>query len=147
MSMDLEPLYGLIRHYEGLRLRVYLCPAGIPTQGYGHTGPKITLKSPPITEETAELWLREDAAAFVNAAIRYSPVLGLPWHNNKLCAIASFCYNLGSARYKASTLRRCVDAGDWEEAAQQFHKWVYAGGRKLPGLVARRKSEAALFLQ
>ena len=62
-----------------------------------------------------------------------------------LGAITDFAYNLGVPRYRASTLKRRVDAQDWEGAATELHKWVYGGGRKLPGLVRRRQAEADLL--
>lgn len=60
-------------------------------------------------------------------------------------AIADFCFNLGVGRYKASTLRRRVDAGDWAGARAELGKWVWGGGRRLPGLVLRRQAEARLL--
>ena len=140
--MILEPLYALLRQFEGLRLKPYLCPAGIPTVGYGHTGPEVTLKSPPITVAFAEQLMQEDAAIAVQTALALSP--NLAKHPKKLCAIADFCFNLGATRYKASTLRKRVNAEDWEGAAEELAKWVWGGGKKLPGLVARRNLEAQL---
>ncbi len=141
--MNLEPLYTLIRKFEGLRLKVYLCPAGVPTIGYGHTGPDVAMSVKPITVAQAEAYLVADVAKFIGATLRLSPILAQ--HPDKLCAIADFCYNLGAGRYKASTLKRCVDRGDWEEASIQLDKWVWGGGKKLPGLVARRKAEAVFL--
>ena len=63
----------------------------------------------------------------------------------RLSAIADFCYNLGTTRYKSSTLRRKVRDSDWLDAADELQKWVWGGGRKLPGLVLRRQAEAALL--
>lgn len=139
-----EPLYRLIRHFEGLRLKRYLCPAGVWTIGYGSTGPDITAKTKPVTPEWAETRMRADAQRFVREALRASPVLAA--HPEKLCVIADFCYNLGSARYKASTLRRRINAERWEEAGDELLKWVWGGGRKLPGLVRRRIAERELLL-
>lgn len=136
-------LLDLIRRFEGLRLRPYLCPAGVPTIGYGHTGPDVRIDSPRITKALAEAWLEEDAARACAMAIRISPALAID--GARLAAIADFVYNLGSGRYKASTLRRRVDAGDWDDAAEQLGRWVWGGGRKLPGLVTRRAAEAVLL--
>ena len=145
--MILEPLYALIRKFEGLRRKPYLCPAGKPTIGYGNTtypdGRKVTLQDPPIDALTAEAMMRVTADDFATAAANLSPVL---WFDrDKHSALADFCYNLGTTRYKASTLRRRVNAGDWQGAAEELGKWVFAGGRKLPGLVARRAAEAELL--
>jgi len=146
--MSLEALHGLIRKYEGLRLKPYLCPAGVPTIGYGSTaypdGRKVSLQDPSITAAYAEDMMRLDASRFAAAALSLSP--GLAPHSAKLCAIADFCYNLGTTRYKASTLRKRVNAEDWEGAAVELRKWVFGGGKRLPGLVARRESEILLLL-
>ena len=141
----MESLYALIRRFEGLRLKPYRCPAGIPTVGYGHTGPEVTMQSPPITPAIAETIMQQDAAAFLAASAKLSPVLLL--HQNKHAAIADFCFNLGTTRYKASTLRRKVNAEDWGAAGDEVRKWVYGGGRKLPGLVLRREAERTLLLR
>lgn len=140
-----DALLDLIRRFEGLRLKPYLCPAGIPTIGYGHTGADVSLGMAPIDAATAEALLQRDVARFVRAALSLSPILAAS--PDKLAAIADFCFNLGTGRYKASTLKRKVDAGDWDAAAEQLGKWVMGGGRKLPGLVARRAAEAALLLK
>lgn len=138
-----EKLLELIRRFEGLRLKAYLCPAGIPTIGYGHTGKEVHLGMPPISEDAAELMMVEDAARFVTAASNLSPIL---WFDeNKQSAISDFCFNLGTSRYKISTLRKRVEAGDWEGASEELQKWVWGGGRKLPGLVLRRHMESLLL--
>lgn len=138
-----ECLLDIIRKFEGLRLKPYLCPAGVWTVGYGHTGKEVTKDSVPISEAVAERMLHQDAAVFVMAASNLSPIL---WFDeNKQAAIADFCFNLGTSRYKASTLKRRVDAGDWEGAQEELQKWVWSGGRKLPGLVLRRQAEARLL--
>ena len=138
-----ELLLALIRKFEGLRLKVYRCPAGVPTIGYGHTGKEVHMAMAPITKEVAEAMMEQDAAVFVMAASVQSPVL---WFDEaKQAAIADFCFNLGMTRYKASTLKRKVNAGDWEGAQEELQKWVWGGGKKLPGLVLRRQAEARLI--
>ena len=145
-----DTLKTLIRRFEGLRLRPYLCPAGVPTVGYGATfypdGRRVALQDAPITPEQAEALLDETVEPFALSAYRLSPGLCLE-SERKHAAIADFCFNLGTTRYKASTLKRRVDAGDWHGAAEELQKWVWGGGKKLPGLVARRKAEAVLLVQ
>ncbi len=138
-----EALPSLIRRFEGLRLKPYLCPAGVPTVGYGHTGPEVKLGSPPIPRALAEAWLLEDARKACGQALKLSPILAD--NSDRLAAIADFIFNLGATRYRASTLRRRVNAGDWAEAAEEMHRWVWGGGRKLPGLVLRRAAESVLL--
>ena len=139
---------GLCRQFEGLRLTPYLCPAGIPTIGFGSTryadGRAVTLKDRPITAAQADdlllLTLRRDYLAGV---LKASP--GLAARPRALAAIVDFAYNLGLARYESSTLRKRVDAGDWPGARAELKKWVKGGGQVLPGLVARRAAEAKLM--
>ncbi|MCL2656148.1 MAG: lysozyme [Betaproteobacteria bacterium] len=145
MSIDLpEALLALIRRFEGLRLKPYLCPAGVPTVGYGHTGKEVKIGGPAITPKFAEELLRADASVFYLSAAKLSPRLWLEG-DAKHSAIADFCYNLGSSRYKISTLKRRIDAGNWNGAITEINKWIWGGGKKLPGLVLRRAAEAVLI--
>lgn len=135
-------LLRLIKAFEGCRLKAYLCPAGVWTIGWGSTGPDVQ-RGVVWDQATADVRLNRDAAKYVALALKLSPVLAAS--PDKLAAIADFCYNLGPARYKASTLRRKVNAQDWNGAAKELQKWVWGGGRKLPGLIKRRAVEAQLL--
>lgn len=139
---------ALCRPFEGLSLKPYICPAGYPTIGYGTVwkpdGSKVTMGEPPISKETAEAWLvHELRHNYLAGVAKASP--GLLKNPRALGAMADFAYNLGVARYRASTLRRRVDAEDWAGAREQLALWVRGGGRVLPGLVRRRAAEAALL--
>lgn len=139
---------SLCRPFEGLRLRPYICPAGFPTIGYGTVykpdGSRVTMEHPPITKEVAEEWLMHELRNnYISGVLRASPILiGYP---KALGAMGDFAYNLGVGRYRASTLKRRVDAEDWDGAKEQLMKWVRGGGRVLPGLVRRRKAECNVF--
>lgn len=138
----------LCRPFEGLRLKPYICPAGYPTIGYGTVwkpdGTKVTMEHPPITKETAEAWLMHELRHnYLAGVVKASP--GLLASPMALGAMTDFAYNLGVARYRSSTLRRRVDAQDWEAAKEELMKWVRGGGKVLPGLVRRRQAEAALL--
>lgn len=135
----------LIQRFEGLRLKPYLCPAGVPTIGYGHTGPEVTMQSPPITRGLAEMWAEEDAIKAMKSAVRASPIL--LGDRMALAAVADFIFNLGAGRYRASTLKRKIDAGNWDDVPEQLDRWVWGGGKKLPGLVLRRRAESILVLR
>ena len=63
----------------------------------------------------------------------------------RLAAIVDFTFNLGAGRLQTSTLRRRVNQRDWVGAASELRRWVYGGGRVLPGLVARREAECRLI--
>jgi lysozyme len=133
---------AIARPCEGLRLAPYRCPAGVLTVGYGSTQPSPTGS---ITLAEAERRLDGDLVSAYRAAISTSPALA----NVPLAAaaITDFVFNLGSGRYRGSTLRKRIDARDFRAAAVQIRKWVFGGGRKLPGLVTRRELEARLLEQ
>lgn len=138
----------LCRHFEGLRLKPYLCPAGYPTQGYGTVnkpdGTKVAMTDPSIDRATAEEWLLHELThTYIAGVLRASP--SLLRHPKALGAMADFAYNLGVPRYRASTLRKRIDAQDWDGAKEQLQKWVYANGRVYPGLVRRRAAEVKLL--
>lgn len=144
----LELTSALCRTFEGLYLKPYLCPAGVPTIGIGSTlyedGSKVTLADPPITALHAEfllqLTLRRD---YLPGVIKASPVLLR--YPNKLGAIMDFAYNCGVPRYRASTLKKRVDVEDWAGAQVECLKWNKGGGRILPGLTKRCQARAALL--
>ena len=118
----------------------YICPAGFWTIGYGHL---CDPKHPPITEAEAEVYLARDLRTALAATLRYCPVL-VTEPEGRLAAIVDFTFNLGAGRLQTSTLRRRVNQRDWSAAEQELRRWVYGGGRALPGLIARRDAEAAL---
>ena len=59
--------------------------------------------------------------------------------------ILSFTYNLGAGALQASTLRKKILRYDMDGAAREFDRWVFAGGRKLAGLVRRPAAEREMF--
>lgn len=152
--MTLEFALALCKHFEGLFLKPYICPAGVPTIGYGATyyedGRRVTMEDAPITKERAEeLLLWELSKVSSTAVVRQCPEL-FAWSVKNgnwraFNAAADFTFNLGSGRLQTSTLRRKLRALDWEGAKAELMKWTRGGGRVLPGLVRRRKAECALF--
>lgn len=145
-SLDLAE--ALCKHFEGFRSKPYLCPAGYPTIGYGTVykpdGSKVTLKDSPVSEEQAAQWLRSELINnYMLGVLRASPMLVK--YPRVLAAITDFSYNLGVPRYRASTLRKRIEALDWNGADIELRKWVIGGGRTLPGLVKRRAAEASLL--
>jgi lysozyme len=144
----LEIAASLCRTFEGLILKPYMCPAGVPTIGYGSTryanGKLVTLTDPKITKEEANhlllVTLKRD---YYSGVVKLSPnLLNYP---SKLGAIVDFAYNCGVPRYRSSTLRKCINREDWAGAKIQLMKWTRGGGRVLPGLVRRRQAEALLL--
>ena len=128
---------NLIKQYEGLRLSAYRDPAGILTIGYGHT--RNVVLGQKITEEKAEAFLLED---LVIAQTKVSKLDCLyHWNQNEYDALTSFAFNIGSltALTKFGTRSK-------EEIASKMLLYVNAGGKKMQGLVNRRKAEHDLFL-
>lgn len=145
-----QPAIELAKRFEGFhrvrkddpgRAHPYLCPAGYWTIGYGHL---CDLEHPPITEAEAEDYLAVDLATALAATLRHCPVLANE-PEGRLAAIVDFTFNLGAGRLQTSTLRRRISQRDWEAAATELGRWVYGGGKVLPGLVARRKAERDLL--
>ena len=93
------------------------------------------------TVEQAEEALVIDAQAHTDQTLSLCPDL----QGERLDAIADFTFNLGAGRLKASTLRRRINNREFELVPQEIRKWVWAGGRKLAGLVARREDEVKLW--
>lgn len=146
--MNLEPAAELCRRFEGFRSKPYLCPAGVPTIGYGSTyysdGRKVALTDPAMDEPTARaLLMVELLHTYGPGVFRLCP--GLVLNPAAFNAIVDFVYNLGIGRLQTSTLRRKINAQDWEGAKAQLMLWTRGGGKVLPGLVKRRAAECALI--
>lgn len=146
--MNLELAAELCRQFEGYRSKPYFCPAGIPTIGYGSTyyadGRKVQLTDTPMSEpEARALLMAELSHTYAPGVLRLCP--GLATNERRFNAIVDFVYNLGIGRLQTSTLRRKINAGDWESAKEQLMLWTRGGGKVLPGLVKRRTAECALI--
>jgi len=146
--MNLEIAAELCKRFEGFRAKPYLCPAGIPTIGYGSTyyadGKKVTLNDSSISQEAAnDLLMGELQHTYLTGVLRNCPVLAT---NERKCnAIVDFCYNLGVGRLQTSTLKRKINAQDWDGAKEQLMLWTKGGGKVLPGLLKRRQAEVTLL--
>lgn len=121
----------------------YLCPAGVPTIGYGFThyadGRMVALSDPPMTRAQAQSLLEHLLRTrYMPGTLRLCPNIALP---ARLGALTDFAWNLGLGSLRASTLRKKILAGDWEAVPAELRKWVRAGGRVLKGLVLRREAE------
>ena len=133
---------GLVKSFEGFREKAYLCPAGVPTIGYGRTlGVKL---GQTCTQAQADAWVQEEYDEF-EAAVR--KLVKVPLTPNQLGALTSFAYNLGVGNLGSSTLLKLLNGGDYAGAAAQFARWNKASGKALAGLTKRRAAEAALFLK
>lgn len=134
----------LIKHFEGCYLEAYKDTVGVWTIGYGHTGLTHrdgTVKAGRrITQAEAEELLRYDLRNFSK---RVQEGTAVPLNDDQFAALVSFDFNTGG--YLKSTLRKKLNAGLYEEAANQFLLWDKAGGKTLKGLTRRRRSERNLF--
>ena len=138
---------AIIKQYEGFRAKPYLCPANVPTIGYGATyyldGRKVKLSDPAIGESDADKLLDKMLVKYEDAVNRYVQV---PMTQNQFDALVSFCYNLGQENLRNSTLLKKLNNKDYNGAADQFLRWDKANGRVLAGLTKRRTDERKLFL-
>ncbi len=136
-----EGFHRIVRRQPVVTAMPYLCPANFWTIGYGILCQR---DHRPITLAEGEAMLAAALPSYVAHALRLSPVLGSE-PDRRMTAIADFVFNLGPTRYAASTLRRRVNERHWDAAKREIQKWVWGGGRRLPGLVLRREAEAALL--
>lgn len=132
----------LIKHFEGCRLEAYRDIVGVWTIGYGHTGADV-VPNMQITQDVAEELLFRDLGKFANAVLKLTKVR---LTDNQFSALLSFTFNLGAGAYQRSTLRQCINRGDYGDVFAQFQRWNKAGGMVSRGLTRRRIAEAKLFI-
>lgn len=137
---------NLIKKYEGCKLKAYLCPAHIPTIGWGNTayknGSKVKLGDT-ITQEQADELLIHILNYFSDGI---SHAITKELTDNQYNALLSFSYNLGLGNLRVSTLLKKVNADPNDLSIKaEFLKWNKAGGKILAGLTKRREEEATLY--
>jgi lysozyme len=137
-----ESLVEFVKRWEGLKLEASPDPLvpNVWDVGYG----KVLRGDdrPTITREQADAWLREDLASFAEAVDEMvRPTLA----QHEFDALCSLAYNVGAKALEASTLMRKLNANDFQGCAEEFPRWIRAGGRIVQGLVKRRKAERAMF--
>lgn len=149
MLMD-DPFVEVIKHFEGFFPKVYKCPAGKWTIGYGHL---TSSHHAPVTEKEAEQLLKEDLVEAYFDLKRNAPFMveDEDIEPCKAMALISWIFNLGVGNFRSSTLLKRLKARKWDEAAQEILRWDKctnpATGKKetLRGLTRRRKSESHYF--
>ena len=138
---------AIIREFEGFSPKPYKCPAGVPTIGYGSTryenGTPVKLTDSVISISRADNILTATLEGEYAPAVRRYVQREI--NQDQFDALVSFAYNLGTQALRKSALLAKVNRGDFDGAADEFAKWIYANGQQLPGLVRRRKAEADLF--
>jgi lysozyme len=137
---------SIIKKYEGLKLEAYICPANVPTIGFGSTfypdGRRVKLGDK-ITIQEAESILLHDIKRF-EKEVRNAVKIEIS--DNQLSALVSFVYNVGASAFRKSTLLKKVNANPTDLTIHnEFMRWTRAGGKVLPGLVKRRAEESKLY--
>jgi lysozyme len=135
---------NLIKDFEGFSPTIYLDAAGFPTIGYGHLlrPGEAEMFRRGISLEAAVALLIKDVQAAERAVLR---LISVPLSDGQFDALVSFTFNLGSGALQRSTLRRKVNREEHADVPAEFMKWVWAGGRKLNGLIRRRQAEAMFY--
>ena len=138
----------IIKEFEGCHLEAYLCPAGVPTIGWGATrmGGRAVEIGDTITQARADALLSDDVQARYQRLVGMLPMVR-QWPGNRVAALVSWAYNVGNNAVADSTLRKRLLAGDDAVAVvrQELPKWDKANGQPLAGLTRRRAAEVALF--
>lgn len=133
----------LIKMFEGFSPSTYICPAGYPTIGWGHVVLKHEKFPATITKAEGEHILKNDLVQFERSVER---LIVVDLNQNQFDALVSFTFNLGGGALQRSTLRQRLNREDYAGAADEFLRWVWAGGKRLRGLIRRREAERDLFL-
>jgi len=133
-------LLSYVPKFEGVVLRGYKDPIGIVTACAGHT--KTAVLGRPYSPEECSALLDIDLVEHADGVLACTP--GLKGQTYRLAAATSFAFNVGVAAYCKSSMARKFNVGDYAGACAEFSRWVYAGGRQLPGLVKRRETERAM---
>ena len=140
----------LIKLFEGFKNKVYKCPAGLNTIGYGHVivgeaSLNRFLKTG-ITEEEATCLLRGDISIAEEAVER---LITTQLNQNQFDAMVSLIFNIGATKFRGSKGHKALNLNGFELAKiEMFDKdkgWVRANGKILKGLVNRRQAELKLF--
>ena len=139
-SYDPRIASDFVKQWEGRKLKAYRCSAGVWTIGFGHT--EDVEEGDTITSSEAELLLIEDLRERANAL---APFVNAPVTEGQYIALVSLAFNIGVGALKKSSLLRYINLGRMDEAADEFLRWVYAGGKVSEGLKNRREAERELF--
>ena len=129
-----------VKQFEGRELKAYQCSAGKWTIGYGHT--KGVQEGDEISPAEAEQLLVEDLTAIADDLNR---LVNVPVSEGQYIALLSLAFNVGGSAVKKSTLLFHLNHKRYDEAAEEFDKWIYAGGKPSEGLKRRRAAERKLF--
>lgn len=133
----------LIKEFEGFSAQAYADVVGKRTIGFGHLL-RAGENWQHITKAQAEQLLQQDLQEAQRAVGR---LISAPLSDNAFSALVSFAFNLGGGALQRSTLRQKINRGEVEDVAREWRRWVWAGGRRWPGLLRRRDAEIMLYFQ
>ncbi|MDE6491213.1 MAG: lysozyme [Muribaculaceae bacterium] len=140
-----QQMIDLIMQWEGFRAKAYRCPSGVLTVGYGHTGAEITPETTVTTDEATGMLLA-DIRNVERCIASMSDGAGVVLTQHQFDALVSLAFNIGSTRLRRSMLWRKISINaPTDEITREFRRWVYAGGKIMPGLVKRREREASIY--
>ena len=136
----------LMHKFEGCKLTAYLCPAKVPTIGWGNTfyegGRKVKLGET-ITQERADKLFEWVARSFET---QVRQLVKTDLSENQFSALVSFAYNLGITNLRGSELLKKININKNDPTiTSEFMEWVNVGGKKMAGLIRRRQEEATLY--
>lgn len=128
--------------FEGRPLTAYADPGvgwDLPTICYGHT--HGVHRGDTATPAQCEAWLVSDMTESMDLVQK---LVHVPLSPNELAAYGDFVFNAGPGKFAGSTMLRKLNAGDHAGACAELSRWVYAGGKSMPGLVNRRATVRAI---
>ena len=141
----------LTKESEGFRSRLYNDAASYCTIGYGHLiklapcdGNELAEFRAGISVPRGTEILRQDME---KAERGIMTLVDAELTDGQYGALCDFVFNVGAGNFRKSTLRKRVNARDFDRVPFEFRRWVFAGGRKLTGLAKRRENEITLFFE
>lgn len=141
-----KPAMEIMGNAESCRRDPYLCPASVLTQGIGHTGNGVGIAAS-VTDKQIAKWFAEDLIEAQNCIeSNVEKKIGRQIPQGVFDGIGSYIFNTGCTKFRSSTMYQNLLAQDYVAACNQLPRWVYGGGKVLPGLVTRRGQEKALCL-
>lgn len=133
-----------IKTFEGFNASVYKDVAGFDTIGFGHLVRKGEAFPEAISEEEGEVILKKDLYRAERSVLRN---ISVPLADNQFNVLVSWVFNIGSGALQRSTLRMKLNRGDdIDDVGDEFLKWIWSGGRRIKGLIRRRKAERLIFV-
>lgn len=135
-------LVDILKQFEGYRPTPYICPGGYKTIGYGHLIKPGELFQTLLTPDDAHQLLLQDIN---DVEYQLSSLIKVSLNLGQRDALISFIFNVGLNAFQRSTMRRKINREDHDGAIGEFIRWIWAGGRKMPGLYQRRCLEADIY--